>query len=244
MCLTKEQAKQIYKEIEKNEPINIPIVNQGTKDEGKVRNKQVEGEDIGTNMNPYQRAILNESPKDENKIEQMISWSIFSDKFRYVDSCMNMTPRLTIKQLEEKKHRKLFSTLEVKEDQIPDIIFDENRIKETYFDKYEGVQSEISQATRFDESTDLSRTYLGKVDQTRKSVIRAEESFPISGQGYTVGKLLDRTECSMLIDTGASKSYMSKSFYIRSKTLHALPKFAPTTQSALTCFLVMGAVWK
>ena len=61
-------------------------------------------------------------------------------------------------------------------------------------------------------------------------MIRAEESFPISGQGYTVGKLLDKTECSILIDRGTRKSYMSKSFYVRSKSLHALPKFAPTTQ--------------
>ena len=103
-----------------------------------------------------------------------------------------MTPRLTIRPLEEKRHRKLFSTLEVKEDQIPDIIFDEDRIRETYFDKYVCIHSEISQETRFDESTDLSTTYLGKVDQTRKSVIRAEESFSISGQGYTLGKLSDK----------------------------------------------------
>ena len=229
-CLTKDLAKQNYKEIEKNEPINIQIVNQGIKDESKIRNKQVEEEDTDINMNPYQKVISNASPKDENKIEQMISWSIFSNKIRYVDSCMNMTPRLTIRPLEGKKHRKLFSTLEVKVDQIPDIIFDEDRIKETYFDEYDGVQSEISQETRFDESTDLSTTYLGKVDQTRESVIRAEESFPISGQGYTVGKLSDKTECSILIDMGASKSYMSKSFYMRSRTLHMLPKFAPTTQ--------------
>ena len=76
----------------------------------------------------------------------------------------------------------------------------------------------------------MSTTYLGKVDQTRESMIRVEESFPISGQGYTIGKLLDKTECSIVIDTGAGKSYMSKSFYIRRKSLHALPKFTPTTQ--------------
>ena len=181
-------------------------------------------------MNPYQKAISNEGPKDENKIQQMINWTIFSDKIKCIDSCMNITPSLTIKPLEEMKHRKLFSTLEVKEYQILDIIFDENRIRETYFDKYDGIHSEISQATRFDESTDLSTTYLGKVDQTRESMITAEESFPISGQGYTVGTLLDKTECSILIDTGASKSYMPKSFYIRSKSFHALPTFAPTTQ--------------
>ena len=132
-CLTKDQAKQIYKEIEKNEPINIQIVNQGIKDESKARNKQVEEEDTDINVNPYQKVISNESSKDENKIEQMINWSIFSNKIRYVDSCMNITPRLTVKPLEEKKHRKLFSTLEVKEDHIPNIIFDENRIKGNIF---------------------------------------------------------------------------------------------------------------
>ena len=229
-CLTKDQAKQIYEEKEKNEPINIQIVNQGIGDESKVRNKQVDKEDTEIDVNPSQKAISNASPKDENKIEQMINWSIFSDRIRYVDSCMNIMPRLTIRPLEEKKHRKPFSTLEVKENQIPGIIFDEDRIRETYFDKYNGVQSEISQETRFDKSTDLSTTYLGKVDQTRKSVIRAEESFPISGQGYNVGKLSDKTECSILIDRGASKSYMTKSFYMRSRILHTLPKFAPTTQ--------------
>ena len=72
--------------------------------------------------------------------------------------------------------------------------------------------------------------YLGRINQTRKSVIRAEESFPISGQGYMVGKLSDKTDCSILIDTGASQSYMSKSFYMQGKILHTLPKFAPTTQ--------------
>ena len=166
MCLTKDQAKQIYKEIEKNKPINIQIVIQGTKDESKVRNKQVEEEDIDRDRNPYQKAISNEGPKDENEIEQIINWSIFSDKIKYVDSCMNITPSLTIRPLEEKKQRKLFSTLEGKDNHIPDIIFDENRIRETYFDMYDCVHSEISQETRFDYSTDLSTTYLGKVDQT------------------------------------------------------------------------------
>ena len=28
------------------------------------------------------------------------------------------------------------------ESEIPDMIFEENKVKETYFDKYEGIQSE------------------------------------------------------------------------------------------------------
>ena len=44
------------------------------------------------------------------------------------------------------------------------------------------------------------------------------------------GKLLDNTECCILIDTSTSKSYMSKSYYMQCKSLHALPKFASATQ--------------
>ena len=73
-------------------------------------------------------------------------------------------------------------------------------------------------------------TYLGKAYMTREQVIKAEERFPISGQGYTNGKLLDHKECSILIDKGASKSYMSKSYYMQCKSLHALSKFVSTTQ--------------
>ena len=67
---------------------------------------------------------MNVNFKDENKIEQMINWSMFSDKIRYVDSCMNETSKLTIRPLEENKHRRLFSTLEIQEDQILEMIFE------------------------------------------------------------------------------------------------------------------------
>ena len=57
-----------------------------------------------------------------------------------------------------------------------------------------------------------------------------EEKFPISKSGYTVGKLMDGTECQILLDTGASKSFMSKSYYLQCKALHSLPKFTSKTQ--------------
>ena len=40
-----------------------------------------------------------------------------------------------------------------------------------------------------------------------------EQKFPISKSGYTVGKLMDAMECQIFLDTGASKSFMSKSYY-------------------------------
>ena len=65
---------------------------------------------------------------------------------------------------------------------------------------------------------------------TRATKIKAEEIFAISEQGYTVGKFLDDTECQIPLDTGASKSYMSKSDYlnvnpfIHCQNLHAKSK--------------------
>ena len=49
-------------------------------------------------------------------------------------------------------------------------------------------------------------------------------------QDYTVDKLLDGTECQILLDTGASKAFISKSHYLHCKSLHSLPKFASKTQ--------------
>ena len=66
-----------------------------------------------------------------------------------------------------------------------------------------------------------------KVSQDKS---KAEESFPISESGYTLGRLLDGTKCQLLLDMGANKSFMSKSFYMQFKSLHTLPTFASTTQ--------------
>ena len=103
-------------------------------------------------------------------------------------------------------------------------------LKEEYLYVYKGIQSEILSTTKFDENSDLSTTYLGKTDKSKNSKSKAEESFPISEQGYTMGKLLDKTECQILLDTGTSKSFMSKSYYMCCKSLHFLPKFASKTQ--------------
>ena len=118
-CLIKDQATQVYDEIAKNEPINIQIVSQKIGNEKKACKVQQKEEDVDTIENPYQKAITNINTKDKNKIDQMINWSIFSYKLRYVDSSINETPKLIIKPLEENKHRQLFNALE---NQMPDMI--------------------------------------------------------------------------------------------------------------------------
>ena len=59
--------------------------------------------------------------------------------------------------------------------------FEGDKLQEKYFDRYDDIYTEISQATRFKESTDLSTTYLGRIGLTRDMIIKVEETIPISG---------------------------------------------------------------
>ena len=72
--------------------------------------------------------------------------------------------------------------------------------------------------------------YLGKTNMIRDHKMVAEENIPMSEKGYTTGKLLDGTECQILLDSGPSKSFMSKSHHLHCKSLHSLPKFVSKTQ--------------
>ena len=137
-CLTKDQTKHIYEMVEMNKSVNIHAMNQDIRDDSKVRvNSKKEKND--SDINPYQVAILNKRPKEDTKAEQMISWSIFSDKIKYINSYVSMDPGLTIRPLEDRKHKRLYSNLKTDEDLIPDMIFDEDRIRDTYLDRYDGV---------------------------------------------------------------------------------------------------------
>ena len=82
-------------------------------------------------------------------------------------------------------------------------------------DVYEGIHSDIVSSNRFDENSDISTMYLGKIgNRGNKDKLKAGESYPISESGYTLGRLVDNTKCQLLLDTGVSKSFMSKSFYM------------------------------
>ena len=68
-------------------------------------------------------------------------------------------------------------------------------MQDEYLDVYEGIQSDIVSSNRFDENSDLSTTYLGQIEQKGgQNKLKAVESFPISENGYTTGKLLDGTK--------------------------------------------------
>ena len=93
--------------VEMNKPLNIHATKQDIRNDSKVRVKSEIGEN-DSDFNPYQMAILNKKPKEDTRAEQMINWSIFSDKIKYVNSNVSMNPSLTIRPLEDRKHKRLW----------------------------------------------------------------------------------------------------------------------------------------
>ena len=86
--------------------------------------------------------------------------------------------------------------------------------------KSTGVDESLSSmnqqfCSRENQLLQISIMYLGKIENRRnQEKLKAEELFPISENGYTLGRLLDGTKCQLLLDTGVNKSFMSKSFHM------------------------------
>ena len=157
----------------------------------------------------------------------MEQWSILSNLLNYVqDSKLNsMSHSLNIKPVNRYKVK----SNEEKEFREVDFGTTSKNLQDEYLDVYEGIQSGIVSSSRFDENSDISTTYLGRIGQEEsQNKLKAEESFPISENGYTLGRLWDGMKCQL--DIGTNKSFMSKSFYMCYKSLHTLLKFAATMQ--------------
>ena len=226
--LTRDQTRYIYKKVETGESINADTI-QHEIDQEKQLSKL---DDDNGEENPYRELIINNAERIEMQKIQIEQWSILSNLLNYVQhSRLNsMNHPLDVKPVNKYK-MKSNDSLSDREFREADFGTASQSLQDEYLDMYEGIQSDIVSSNRFAENSDISTTYLGPIGHKEsQDKLKAEESFPISENGYIVGRLLDGTKCQLLFDTGASKSFMSKSFYMCCKSLHTLPKFAATMQ--------------
>ena len=183
-------------------------------------------------VNSYQEVILKEPNKNKDQVP-MEEWSILSDHVKYVlNGKSEVFQKLSINSMNYRQNRDLYKSLNNEQTIKTSLNFGNSleNLNAEYLDVYEGVYAEVISIDKFDEDTDISTTYLGQVDMARDTEVKAEESFPMAARGHTRGQLLDGTEYAVLIDTGMSKSYMSKSYFLQCKNLHTMPKFTSSTK--------------
>ena len=94
-----------------------------------------------------------------------------------------------------------------------------------YMDCYEEVQNYLHLDENYDDNRDVITTYLGTEHIYKTDQFNPEPSVPIYSNSHTWGQIVGGNMLNILIDTGAAKCYMSKSYYDKNPILHKLPKF-------------------
>ena len=224
-CLTKDQAKQVYNKIQSGDEFKI----RKTMQQSKAKSPKLVKE--RKDVNQYEKVLISDRNMIKNN-SQMEQWSILSDNIVYVRSeGKDVMNGIDIKMVDYTDHKRMYRKMGKEEGEWLNIDFGESPeiLRDKYMDVYEEIYAKVV-TSKFDENVDFSTTYLGRIDMKREDVMKAEESFPISEQGFVMDRISNGEECQILLDMGASKSYMLKSYYLRCKTLHDLPKFASKTQ--------------
>ena len=199
--LTREQANYRYKKVETGEIINTDTIQQEIEQEEQFNRI----DDTNSEANPYQELIVNNAEKVDPLMTQMKQRLILSNILNYVQHDRHYTLNHMLDVRIVNKHKNKLDTQ--KEEESVELDFGSTPLKlcKEYLDIYDGIQSEIVNTSRFNENLDTSTTYFSRSDKARNDKLKAEESFPISEHGYTSGKLLDGTECQLLLNMGMSK---------------------------------------
>ena len=209
-CLTENQTKYIYDKVELGEKIKVRKVIQNIQNKVFLHKQLKERKDI----NLYEKVFASDVNTMNKNKSQMEQWSILSDNIVYVRSVGYEDMKgIDIKMVDYQDYKRMYRKMGKEEGQKMNIDFGESPsvLEGKYMDVYDDVFAEVVTTNRFDENVNLSTTYLGKVGIKREDIMKAEESFLISEQGFVIGKILNGEECQILLDTGASKSYMLKS---------------------------------
>ena len=160
-----KQTKYIYNKVELGSLINKETIKEEIDSDAELGRV----DDDSGDENQYRELIVNNASKMECTSPQMEQWSTLSNVINYVQYSKNPKDfyTMTVRPVNNKNFNKILKNkdkdyVSLRIDLSPIL----KRSKEEYLDRYEGIISEILNTTRFDENTDLSTTYLGKLRMT------------------------------------------------------------------------------
>ena len=110
-----------------------------------------------------------------------------------------------------------------------------DQLKADYLDGHKGGQAWINQASQFDDSSPVSTTYLGRIGRSRRHGLKAIiNQRSVYNDGYFTQWYIFK----ILPDSHATKSFISKQYYLRKKSLHGFPKFSSKSK------VIQVEMWK
>ena len=145
-----------------------------------------------------------------------LTWSILSTVVDYTENDKDSPYK-------EVNHSPIYSRFE----NVKDLITDEQ--SDLWDEIFEEVSGNLYSSHKFDETNDISTTYLGYYkSKGEERTFPVDNHIPMDGRGVTEAFLMDNTPMKLFFDSGASRSYLSKKFYDANKSLYRLPKFVTT----------------
>ena len=207
--MSREQTEHVYEAVENGEQVKPLVVNSSVDEQFPV-------------VNPYTislRTNTDSSLKKEPSLEMKkcdLTWSILSTVVDYTE-CDKNSPYKEVN----------CSPVYSKFTDTKDIVHDDTT--DHWQEKYEEVSCNLYTRNNFDDSNDVSTTYLGYYPpKGEERTFPIDNHIPIDGRGVTEAFLMDNTPMKLFFDSGASRSYLSKKYYDANKSWHKLPKFSTT----------------
>ena len=182
-------------------------------------------------LEPQTKQDMLVGPNEGINLQDMDRWSVFTEHLRYTvpetttpgfdiqgQGCLDFSPE----RLNHSDQAKEVSMVPLEFHYMP---------ASEYLDKYDGITSELNVNMEYDDSVDVTTTYLGHESIKLTDTFYPEQTFPIYSNCHTWGQFVGGGMLDVLLDTRASKSYMSKAFYMRHPHLHKFPKFNSTVKN-------------
>ena len=188
--------------------------------------------------NPYEEFLMNQIEVQQEKpmkvdpyfpnskeinTHEMSEWSVLNTKMHYVQHPRQAENSLVYSKCEDEIEQGILD--KVAKPELVDMSIGDNSVKEVFCDQFEEVQNFLHLSDAFNDARDVSTTYLGTDQVMLKDHFQPECSFPIYSNSHTWGQLMGGQPFDMLLDTGASKCYMSTEFYKKNPQLHKLPEY-------------------
>ena len=177
---------------------------------------------VDVSVNPYKEALtqevdghLYEEPSLEMK-KCDLAWSILSTVIDYT-TIRDNSPYV------EMNTSNLYNKLQEDEQLISGDSSDQ------WDGRFEEVTCSLHYSHKFDDTNDVSTTYLRSyMAKDEPRTFPVDSHIPFDGRGMSKAYLSNGTPMKLYLDSGASRSYLSKRFYDSNPVLHDMPKFVTT----------------
>ena len=166
---------------------------------------------------------MSNGSSQEINTQHMEDWSILSTELHYTHQKSTENESLLVLEGQDKLTSEWIASGKAPTLEKP--YLPNTPIVTDYLDQYDAISNKLHDTRSFHDNRDISTTYLGKENITRETEFSPEASFPINVKSHTTGRTIQGDKVDLLLDTGASKSYMSKSYYMNHPVLHSLPKY-------------------